>query len=350
MPGRFAPLFPAAVSASTRSASHRPTWQLGIRPGCPAPARCGKNSATGAWHAMAPARLSPPSRASPTCPFICVSAPSRYANWYAAPSPRIDDLAERADLARFLLHDPRPFPAGRRPCLQAGIRCHPLGRAPRLACRLAGRAHRLPLVDAAMRQLNHSGWMHNRLRMVVASFLTKDLGLDWRLGERWFAEELNDFDLSANNGGWQWASSSGCDAQPYFRIFNPVTQSENSTQKASSSAAMYRNWPPCRTNTSMPLADGAHRAGSARRHHRPRLSGADCRSCRGPRKRWRVTRWSRNRMAERKRRFPPQGNHLRRPIQVSAGAWPGCIRRPDRATRLRRKVCRGSDWHPISSA
>ena len=83
-----------------------------------------------------------------------------------------------------------------------------------------------PLVDAAMRQLLHSGWMHNRLRMVVASFLTKDLGIDWRLGEAWFAQQLNDFDLSANNGGWQWAASSGCDAQPYFRIFNPVTQSE----------------------------------------------------------------------------------------------------------------------------
>lgn len=83
-----------------------------------------------------------------------------------------------------------------------------------------------PLVDAAMRQLNHSGWMHNRLRMVVASFLSKDLGIDWRLGEKYFADQLNDFDLSANNGGWQWAASSGCDAQPYFRIFNPVTQSE----------------------------------------------------------------------------------------------------------------------------
>jgi len=83
-----------------------------------------------------------------------------------------------------------------------------------------------PLVDAAMRQLAHSGWMHNRLRMVVASFLSKDLGIDWRLGEQYFAEQLNDFDLSANNGGWQWAASSGCDAQPYFRIFNPVTQSE----------------------------------------------------------------------------------------------------------------------------
>ena len=83
-----------------------------------------------------------------------------------------------------------------------------------------------PLVDAAMRQLQHCGWMHNRLRMVVASFLTKDLGIDWRLGERHFAEQLNDFDLAANNGGWQWAASTGCDAQPYFRIFNPVTQSE----------------------------------------------------------------------------------------------------------------------------
>jgi deoxyribodipyrimidine photo-lyase len=83
-----------------------------------------------------------------------------------------------------------------------------------------------PLVDAAMRQLNQSGYMHNRLRMVVASFLCKDLGVDWRWGEKYFATHLNDFDLSANNGGWQWASSSGCDAQPYFRIFNPVSQSE----------------------------------------------------------------------------------------------------------------------------
>ena len=83
-----------------------------------------------------------------------------------------------------------------------------------------------PLVDAAMAQINQTGYMHNRLRMVVASFLTKDLGLDWRWGERYFAEHLNDFDLAANNGGWQWASSSGCDAQPYFRIFNPTNQSE----------------------------------------------------------------------------------------------------------------------------
>jgi deoxyribodipyrimidine photo-lyase len=83
-----------------------------------------------------------------------------------------------------------------------------------------------PLVDAAMMQLNQTGYMHNRLRMVAGSFLVKHLGLDWRWGERYFAEKLNDFDLAANNGGWQWVSSSGCDAQPYFRIFNPVTQSE----------------------------------------------------------------------------------------------------------------------------
>jgi deoxyribodipyrimidine photo-lyase len=77
-----------------------------------------------------------------------------------------------------------------------------------------------------MRQLNQTGYMHNRLRMVVASFLTKDLEIHWVEGERYFARQLNDFDLSANNGGWQWAASTGCDAQPYFRIFNPISQSE----------------------------------------------------------------------------------------------------------------------------
>lgn len=83
-----------------------------------------------------------------------------------------------------------------------------------------------PLVDAAMRQLNQTGWMHNRLRMVVASFLTKHLLIDWRWGERYFMQHLIDGDLAANNGGWQWAASTGCDAQPYFRIFNPIRQSE----------------------------------------------------------------------------------------------------------------------------
>ncbi|QDX81788.1 deoxyribodipyrimidine photolyase [Denitratisoma sp. DHT3] len=83
-----------------------------------------------------------------------------------------------------------------------------------------------PLVDAAMAQLNRTGFMHNRLRMVAASFLTKDLGQDWRRGAGYFAEQLIDHDLAANNGGWQWAASTGCDAQPWFRIFNPVAQSE----------------------------------------------------------------------------------------------------------------------------
>lgn len=83
-----------------------------------------------------------------------------------------------------------------------------------------------PIVDAAMRQLNQTGFMHNRLRMIAASFLTKDLHLHWLQGERYFAQKLLDFDLASNNGNWQWAASTGCDAQPYFRIFNPVTQSE----------------------------------------------------------------------------------------------------------------------------
>ncbi|PPC76093.1 deoxyribodipyrimidine photo-lyase [Pokkaliibacter plantistimulans] len=83
-----------------------------------------------------------------------------------------------------------------------------------------------PLVDAAMRQLNQTGWMHNRLRMVTAMFLSKHLLLDWRLGEAYFMSKLVDGDLAANNGGWQWSASTGTDAAPYFRIFNPVSQSE----------------------------------------------------------------------------------------------------------------------------
>ena len=84
----------------------------------------------------------------------------------------------------------------------------------------------LPRREATGRKLDTAGYMQNRLLMVAASFLVKDLGIDWRLGEAWFARQLNDFDLAANNGGWQWAASTGCDSQPYFRIFNPVTQSE----------------------------------------------------------------------------------------------------------------------------
>jgi deoxyribodipyrimidine photo-lyase len=97
-----------------------------------------------------------------------------------------------------------------------------------------------PLVDAAMAQLNRTGFMHNRLRMVTASFLTKDLGIAWLRGERYFARQLNDYELSSNNGGWQWAASTGCDAQPWFRIFNPVTQSK----RFDPDGAFIRRWLP----------------------------------------------------------------------------------------------------------
>jgi len=81
-----------------------------------------------------------------------------------------------------------------------------------------------PIVDAGMRQMNTTGWMHNRVRMIVASFLTKDLHINWLWGEKYFAQQLVDYDPAVNNGNWQWAASTGCDAQPYFRIFNPWTQ------------------------------------------------------------------------------------------------------------------------------
>lgn len=83
-----------------------------------------------------------------------------------------------------------------------------------------------PIVDAGMRELNETGYMHNRVRMIVASFLTKHLLIDWKWGEAYFAKKLLDFDLSANNGGWQWAAGCGCDAAPYFRVFNPTLQTE----------------------------------------------------------------------------------------------------------------------------
>lgn len=83
-----------------------------------------------------------------------------------------------------------------------------------------------PIVDAGMRELNETGFMHNRVRMIVASFLTKHLLIDWRWGEAYFAKKLLDYELASNNGGWQWAAGTGTDAQPYFRVFNPTSQTE----------------------------------------------------------------------------------------------------------------------------
>jgi hypothetical protein len=151
-----------------------------------------------------------------------------------------------------------------------------------------------PLVDAAMAQINQTGYMHNRLRMVVASFLTKDLGIDWRRGEAYFATHLNDYDLAANNGGWQWAASTGCDAQPWFRIFNPVTQSE----KFDPAGKFIRRYLP-------QLAGQCHPRAVAR---------AACRSARrgsGPRQ-----------------RLPAAGGAARR----SAGAHAGALRCPQTLT------------------
>lgn len=97
-----------------------------------------------------------------------------------------------------------------------------------------------PIVDAGMRELTQTGFMHNRVRMITASFLTKHLLIDWRWGEAWFASKLLDYDLAANNGGWQWAAGSGCDAAPYFRVFNPTLQAEKFDKKGE----YIRNWVP----------------------------------------------------------------------------------------------------------
>ena len=116
----------------------------------------------------------------------------------------------------------------------------------------------IPIVDAAMRQLLALGWMHNRLRMVTAMFLSKNLLIDWRLGEAWFMAHLVDGDLAANNGGWQWSASTGADAVPYFRVFNPLSQS----RKFDPDGVFLREWLP--------------RAGAParRRHPRPQPDGA----------------------------------------------------------------------------
>jgi deoxyribodipyrimidine photo-lyase len=133
----------------------------------------------------------------------------------------LSELIWREFYAQILWHHPRVVTHAFRTEYDA-IRFP--GDAARLDAWREGRTG-YPIVDAGMRELAATGYMHNRLRMITASFLVKDLLVDWRAGERHFANLLIDYDLASNNGGWQWAASTGCDAQPYFRIFNPVTQS-----------------------------------------------------------------------------------------------------------------------------
>ena len=133
----------------------------------------------------------------------------------------LSELVWREFYAQILWHHPRVVEHAFKPALD-GL-AFPNDPA-RLAAWRDGRTG-YPIVDAAMRQIRQTGYMHNRLRMIAASFLVKDLLCDWRMGERYFADALIDYDLASNNGGWQWAASTGCDAQPWFRVFNPVTQS-----------------------------------------------------------------------------------------------------------------------------
>lgn len=132
------------------------------------------------------------------------------------------------------------FPYVRRMAFRPELRQVPWQSDPAgLAAWRAGRTG-YPVVDAAMRQLNATGWMHNRARMIVASFLTKDLLIDWREGERYFMQQLLDGDPAANNGGWQWTAGTGTDAAPYFRVFNPILQGK----KFDPQGAYVRRWAP----------------------------------------------------------------------------------------------------------
>lgn len=131
-----------------------------------------------------------------------------------------------------------------------------------------------PIVDAGMRQLATTGFMHNRVRMVVASFLTKDLQLSWREGERHFAEHLIDYDPCVNNGGWQWAASTGCDAQPYFRIFNPWLQQE----KFDPEALYIKRWVPELANLTPKRIHQLHADGGGTRYPRPMVAHAEAKA------------------------------------------------------------------------
>ncbi len=132
------------------------------------------------------------------------------------------------------------FPKVRRESFRSAFRDIPWGNDPADIEAWRSGMTGYPFVDAAMRQLKATGWMHNRARMVVASFLVKDLTVDWREGERWFMQQLVDGDVAANNGGWQWSAGTGTDAAPYFRIFNPVTQSK----KFDPDGTYIRRWIP----------------------------------------------------------------------------------------------------------
>jgi deoxyribodipyrimidine photo-lyase len=132
----------------------------------------------------------------------------------------LGELAWRDFYAHLMWHEPRAARASWRPALEQVA----WERDPRVIDAWYSGRTGFPVVDAAMRQLTRSGWMHNRARMITASFLTKHLGVDWRVGEQYFMKHLVDGDPASNNGGWQWAASTGTDAQPWFRIFNPTLQ------------------------------------------------------------------------------------------------------------------------------
>jgi deoxyribodipyrimidine photo-lyase len=132
----------------------------------------------------------------------------------------LSELAWRDFYAHILWHEPRLARTSSRPSLERVA----WEDDPRVIDAWRTGRTGFPVVDAAMHQLTASGWMHNRARMIAASFLTKHLGVDWRVGERHFMEHLTDGDPASNNGGWQWAASTGTDAQPWFRIFNPTLQ------------------------------------------------------------------------------------------------------------------------------
>ncbi|MDX2227305.1 MAG: deoxyribodipyrimidine photo-lyase, partial [Verrucomicrobiae bacterium] len=139
-----------------------------------------------------------------------------------------DELVWREFYNAILHHHPQTVDRAFRPEFESVVWDDPdadAGVAARWEAWCAGKTG-YPIVDAAMRQLNQTGYMHNRLRMIAASFLTKDLHIHWKRGERYFARKLLDYDLSQNVGGWQWSASTGADGQPYFRIFNPVSQAE----------------------------------------------------------------------------------------------------------------------------